>query len=395
MKQVKDEGIWNPQKYQDKPGTDKIFLERAIGFVLKKIDGNLAAFTESFPGPVSTNNVYGPTANTDWTTSFWTGLLWLAYEVTGDLKYRKVAEIHLKSFRSRVEKRIGTDTHDLGFLYTLSCMAAFKLTGDEMAKETALMAAELLTGRYYEKAGIIQAWGNLNDPAQQGRMIIDCLMNLPLLYWAFEMTGEKKYRNMAYSHAQQAAKHIVREDASCFHTFYMDIKTGQPREGKTCQGFSDESSWARGQAWAIYGFPLSYKYTRDESFLDIAVKMANYFLNRLPEDDVCYWDLIFTSGDQERDSSSAAIAACGMLELTKHLPQTHPCGSLYENAAKKIILSLTEKYTSKDYAGSNGILLHGVYNKPGSCGVDECCIWGDYFYFEALIRLQKDWKPYW
>lgn len=395
MKQIKDEGIRNQQKYRNKPDASKPYIEQAMHFVLQKIDENLITFTESFPGPVSNNNAYSPTGNTDWTTSFWTGLLWLAYEVTGDPKYRKVAEIHLKSFRRRIEKRIGTDTHDLGFLYTLSCMAAFKLTGSEQAKETALMAAKLLTERYYEKAGIIQAWGNLNDPAQQGRMIIDCLMNLPLLYWASDVTGDNKYRNMAYSHAQQAAKHIVREDASCFHTFYMDTHTGMPIGGKTCQGYSDDSSWARGQAWAIYGFPLSYIYTGDETFLQIAAKMANYFLNRLPDDDVCYWDLVFTDGDQERDSSSAAIAACGLLETAKHLPLSNPCRTLYENAALKIILSLTDKYTSRDLTNSNGILLHGVYNKPGSCGVDECCIWGDYFYFEALVRLWKDWELYW
>lgn len=395
MKPVKDEGIRDQQKFNDKPDMDKPHLEQAMQYILQKIDENLAVFTESFPGPVSTNNVYSPTDNTDWTTSFWTGMLWLAYEVSGDPKYRKVAEIQIKSFRSRIENRIGTDTHDLGFLYTLSCTAAYKLTGDVQAKESALMAAELLIGRYYDKAGIIQAWGDLNDPAQRGRMIIDCLMNLPLLYWASDVTDDKKYRNMAYNHARQAAKYIVREDASCYHTFYMDTQTGEPIGGKTCQGFSDDSSWARGQAWAIYGFPLSYVYTADESFLEIAFKMANYFLNRLPDDNVCYWDLIFTEGEQERDSSSAAIAACGLLELIKHLPQTHLYRTLYQNAAIKIILSLTDKYTTKESPDSNGILLHGVYNKPGSCGVDECCIWGDYFYFEALVRLWKEWKLYW
>ena len=395
MKQITDEGIRNQQKYSLKPAVDKPYVEQAIHFILHKMDENLAAFTKFFPGPVSFGNIYKPTENTDWTTSFWTGMLWLAYEVTGDPKYRRVAEIQLQSFRARVVNRIGTDTHDLGFLYTLSCMAAFKLTGSEQAKETTLMAAELLTERYYDKAGILQAWGDLNDPSQRGRMIIDCLMNLPLLYWASDVTGDQKFRSMAYSHAKQAAKYIVREDASCYHTFYMEPQTGEPIGGKTCQGFSDDSSWARGQAWAIYGFPLSYIYTGDESFLDIAVKMANYFINRLPQDDVCYWDLIFTQGSQERDSSSAAIAACGLLELSKHLPVTHPNRTIYENAALKIIESLTEGYTTRTHPNSNGILLHGVYNRPGYCGVDECCIWGDYFYFEALVRLQKEWNLYW
>ncbi|MFT3868766.1 MAG: glycoside hydrolase family 88 protein [Nibricoccus sp.] len=374
---------------------DRATAEENIRFVLAKIDANLPLFTDQFPSPVGKDNVYAPIPNNYWTTSFWTGMVWLAYEVTREEKYLRVAERHLASFRERLEKRVETDTHDLGFLYILSCMAGYKLTRSEQAKTTALAAADLLMTRYFEKAGIIQAWGNLNDPKERGRMIIDCCMNLPLLYWASEMTGAGKYKTAASNHALQSARYLVRPDSSTYHTFYMDTETGSPKFGKTSQGFSDSSCWARGQAWGVYGFSLSYLYTQDTTFVDYAKRLADYFLERLPEDAVSYWDLVFTSGNEERDASAAAIIACGLLELIKHLPPNDRDRVRYENAAHAMIASLSQSYTSKNSPASNAVLLHSVYAKSNGLGVDECCIWGDYFYFEALVRITRDWQPYW
>lgn len=395
MNHIIDEGLNATEKYAQPHSLTRAFCDTAIQYILKKIDDNLDVFTEKFPAPASQNNIYPAIDNVDWTASFWTGMLWLAYEVTGDQKYRRIAAIHLKSFKKRINEEIAVAHHDLGFLYTLSCIAAYKLTGDEEAKTTALNAADHLITRYFAKAGIIQAWGDLNDATQRGRMIVDCLMNLPLLYWASQVTGNKQYYDIAYRHAQQTATYIVRENASTFHTFYMDVDTGAPKYGKTHQGYSDDSCWARGQAWAIYGFPLSYRYTGDWTFIGLAKRLTNYFLNHLPDDHICYWDLSFTEGAEERDSSAAAIAACGMLELAKYLPRTDEYKRIYENAALQIVASLTERYTTSQCPASNGILLHAVYSKPNNKGVDECCVWGDYHYFEALVRLIKDWQGYW
>ena len=394
MKNINTERVKRIDKYSDAEDIAMDRINDEIKFVIEKITQNMPDFVDKFPSACSHNMIYSQTDNFDWTESFWTGMLWLAYEETGKSDYKNIAETQIDLFKKRIEQRYKTGTHDLGFLYTLSCVAAYKLTGNDQAKETALKAADCLMERYIAVAGIIQAWGDLNDPRQSGRMIIDCLMNLPLLYWASEVTGNDKYKNAAVSHARRAAEYIVREDASAFHTFYMDVKTGKPIMGKTAQGFSDQSSWARGQAWGIYGFALSYLYTKDTEFISISQKMANYFLNRLPEDDVCYWDLIFSDGPEERDSSAAAVAACGLLELYKHLPDKNEA-RIYKNAALKITASLGENYTSKNVPESNGVLLHAVYSKPSNNGVDECCIWGDYFYFEALTRIKKDWKLYW
>ena len=394
MKSIKDEGINTPNRFLDVETISRDFCQQQINFILSKINGSLEAFKSKFPAPASIGNRYPAIDNTEWTSSFWTGMLWLAYEITGETQYRQAAEYQLDSYKERLDKRIRTDTHDLGFLYTLSCVAAYKLTGNEAAGETALKAADMLMERYYEKAGIIQAWGNLNDPEQRGRMIIDCCMNLPLLYWS-AASGKPEYGKAAISHANMAVEYIVREDASSYHTYYMDVETGKPLYGKTAQGYSDNSCWSRGQAWGIYGFALSYMYTHQTELLEAAARMADYFLNRLPSDAICYWDLAFTEGDEKRDSSAAAILACGLLELAKALPLTDKRKAIYENAASLIVKQLSLNYTSKDCEDSNGLLLHAVYSKPAGEGVDECNIWGDYFYFEALVRLVKDWKPYW
>lgn len=370
-------------------------LERAIAHALAAIDRNLAHFGDRFPMPSSVGSVYQAMDNDEWTNGFWTGMLWLAYELSGAARYREAAEVHVRSFHKRQADRHNVNHHDLGFLYSLSCVAGYKLTGDPVAAEAAMGAARLLLARHNERTGIIQAWGDLNDPAQSGRMIIDCNLNLPLLYWASDHSGEPAFRNAANQHIAQAARFIVRPDGSTFHTYFFDTATGLPREGKTHQGFADDSCWARGQAWGISGFPLVYRHNGDTRLIDLSRVLANYYLNRLPEDGVCYWDLVFTSGAQERDSSAAAIAACGLLELAKHLPLLDPERAIYERAALGMVQVLSEQYTSDDSTPGAGLLRHAVYHKPHGIGVDESCIWGDYFYLEALVRLTRTWEPYW
>jgi unsaturated chondroitin disaccharide hydrolase len=279
-------------------------------------------------------------------------------------------------------------------LYSLSCVSAYKLTGSAVAAEAAMGAARLLLERYQPRAGIIQAWGDLNDPEQAGRMIIDCNLNLPLLYWASDYSGEPAFRDAANRHIEAAARHIVRADGSTFHTFYFDPASGAPRHGKTHQGFADDSCWARGQAWGISGFPLVYRHNGDTRLLELSKVLANYYLNRLPEDGVCYWDLIFTSGAEERDSSAAAIAACGLLELANNLPLLDPLRGDYQRAALRTVRQLSEHYQGDGFPGG-GLLRHAVYHKPHGIGVDESCIWGDYFYLEALLRLSRSWTSYW
>ncbi len=369
--------------------------QKEIAFAAAKIKTFIPHFAENFPGPSSVGGIYPIRPNEDWTSSFWTGMLWLCWEATGDDDFRRAAEAQLPSFYRRAYERLHTDTHDLGFLYTLSCVAAWKLTGNQEARNAALAAADLLMERFLPAAGIIQAWGNLNDPANRGRMIVDCTMNLPLLHWASDETGKPTYRDAAISHMDRTLEHIFRDDHTTFHTFFMNPETGAPLHGTTAQGYADDSCWARGQAWAMYGLPLGYRHTHNPNLLHRAAEASGYFLEHLPADGVCFWDLIFTSDNEKRDSSAAAIAVCGLLEHASHLPPAHPRHRLYEDAAMRMMNALIGGYVNRTREESSGLLTEAVYDMPKNVGVGESCIWGDYFYLEALVRMVRDWRPYW
>jgi unsaturated chondroitin disaccharide hydrolase len=389
------EAIVRPERFSSGDALTPELLASAKRTALAKLDAGLGYFDEQFPAPSSDNGIYPKIGNVEWTNGFWTGQLWLAYELSSDTRYLDAAQKQVNSFAERIKQRVNVDHHDLGFLYSLSCVSAYKITGNPCAREAALMAAECLLERYLPIAGIVQAWGNLNDPEEAGRMIIDCNLNLPLLYWATEETGDKQFRTAADSHIHKAMQYLIRPDASTFHTYFMDVATGAALKGTTHQGFSDSSCWARGQAWGISGFPFVYAHNPQPQLLTEACRLANYFLNRLPEDLVCYWDLIFTQGDEPRDSSAAAIAVCGLLELVRHLPQQTPDRSHYEAAAAAIMSQLIQHYATNDDDPGTGLLKHAVYHKPKNIGVDESCIWGDYFYLEALVRFKKVWRSYW
>lgn len=372
----------------------KRWVEQELEFVLARIDENMKEFSDAFPSPSSENLMYEAWENVEWTPGFWTGMIWLAYEYTGKKRYLDGVERLMPTFERRLIENTTLDTHDIGFIYSLSAMAGYCLRGKGEDRQLVVQAANRLLERYSCKTGIIQAWGDLSNPDQQGRMIIDCLLNLPLLYDATSLTGDERYYQAALSHSRQAGKYLVRADFSTYHTFYMDPETGKPLKGKTAQGYSDDSPWARGQAWAVYGFVVSYVHTGKDEFLRLAKRTADYFIQRLPIDGVPYWDLTFQEGNQYRDSSAGAILACGLLELAKNLPLSSSKRATYEKTAVKIVKTLADTYTTKKDQ-SNGVLKHGVYSIPHGNGVDECVIWGDYFYMESLIRLVKAWEMYW
>lgn len=364
-------------------------LDGAIAYVLKKLDESMPEFTYKFPAAQSEGYIYPAIDNICWTGSFYTGMLWLAYELTGNEKYKKTAEVHVESFYERIEKQIEVEHHDLGFLYSLSCVSAYKITGNKKAKKAALMAADKLITRFKEKGEFIQAWGAADDPTAY-RLIIDCLLNIPLLFWAAEETNDNKYLRVAKMHLRTACKYTIRDDFTTFHTYYFNPETGAPERGVTRQGFSDSSCWARGQAWGIDGLAVAYAYTKDEELLPMFEGVTKVFLEKLPADYVPYWDMIFTQGDEPRDTSSAAIAVCGILEMEKYIHNQR-----FIDYAGKMLNSLIDNYTTKNLAYSNGILTDGMYSRPDGHN-PECNIWGDYFYFEALMRLKKpEWKMYW
>lgn len=374
-------------------------IKDALYFSSEQVIKNLDQFTYQFQKAYSSNNFYEPTENTDWTAGFWTGEVWLAYEYTGDERLKRAGEIQMESFLQRMKAKREVDHHDMGFLYSPSCVAGYKLTGSPVGREAGILAADQLIARFHPAGEFIQAWGAMDEPDNY-RLIIDCLLNLPLLYWATEETGNPKYRNIAEKHIHTALAHVIREDYSTWHTFYFDPQTGEPVRGATCQGYRDGSAWARGQAWGIYGTAVGYKYTGRKKYIELFRGVTDYFLNHLPENLIPYWDLEFMEGnEQPRDSSAASIAACGMLEMAKYLGAEE--ADYYRSLAEKIMYSVFEHCAVKDSTQSNGLVLHSTYsnhspyNTCNHYGVDECNLWGDYFYMEALTRLMKDWDIYW
>ncbi len=375
-------------------------IKVALDFATKQVKNNLPEFTNSCQNHSSVNNFYTQCENDQWTCGFWPGEVWLSYEYTKDEEYRKSGDVLVENFLDRIERKVVVDHHDMGFLYTPSCISAYKLTGNENAKKASILAADNLLRRFHEKGNFLQAWGAL-FAEDNYRYIIDCLLNLPLLYWATEATGDSKYADIAHKHITTCLKYSIREDGSTHHTVFMNKEDGSFSHGSTCQGYDDNSSWARGQAWAIYGVALSYVYSKKSEYIETFERVLNYYLSKLPKDLIPFWDMIFTDGDDEpRDSSSASIVICGLLEMSKHVDKEK--SEYYTSIAKKMLKSLIDDYSVKDSKVSNGLVLHATYCKKtpyNTCvpkGEDECCSWGDYFYMEALIRLYfENWEMYW
>lgn len=360
---------------------------------------NISRFQPRFPHVSQGDGKYQLVAHTDWTEGFWPGILWLSYEYSRDEKIRQAAAAATASFQDRLARRSHLEHHDIGFLYLLSTGAQWIVEQDEAARKSTLEAADLLLTRWRPTARILQAWGLEGDEINGGRIIIDCLMNLPLLYWASQQTGDPRYAEIARIHAEQSQRFLVRGDGSSYHTFYFDTATGDAVRGGTHQGFRDGSTWTRGQAWGIYGFALAFRYFRDASFLDTSKRLARYFIDHLPADHIAYWDFDAPQTEGEpRDSSASAIAACGVLELAEHLPADDPDRAELLAFVERSVASLAKHCFSdgtNETGEGEGFLRHGSYYVRGGIATDDYVIWGDYFFLEALMRLAYGIPGYW
>ncbi|WP_125605325.1 glycoside hydrolase family 88 protein [Lapidilactobacillus bayanensis] len=368
---------------------DDAWLTKMLNQCVGKLRKALPKFQNAFPSACTTNMKYRIKGNDDWTNGFWTAMMWQAYQITNDSEFKVQAEEQLVSFKQRLADNFILNHHDIGFLYSLSAYAGYQITGSTTDQAMVVAAADVLVGRFQKKGQFIQAWGDLDNPDEY-RLIIDSLLNLPLLFEAAKISGDSRYATIGQQHYQQVLDYIVRPDFSTYHTFYFDPQTGQPLKGATRQGYSDNSCWARGQAWILLGMPLYRRFFQETNQRERYQELLNYYLQHLPADGVPYWDLIFTEEDQQpRDSSAAAIAACGMIEAQK---QGYLANG--QELARGIIYRLGESYLTG--ADQEGLLQHGVYAYADNKGVDEANLWGDYFFMEALMRLKyHDWQTYW
>ncbi|WP_053738118.1 glycoside hydrolase family 88 protein [Nocardia sp. NRRL S-836] len=317
-----------------------------------------------------------------WVGGFWPGLLWLAHLDSGDLRFRTLAE----SANDRLApRRLDPRDHDLGFLFSPSWVTAHRLTGNPVWRDGAIDAATTLTQRWNPTGRYLRAWGRLGTPGNAGRVIIDTMMNLDLLAFASEQTGDRRFIDIAIAHARTTQTHFVRADGSTPHVFDFNPDIGAPVGPNTVQGYSPTSCWSRGQSWGVYGFTTMYRRTGLREFRDTARKMADYALSALTPDHVPVWDYRSPLGANDvKDSSAGAILACGLLDLAKVTGRPH-----YHQKALAILDGLVSTCLTTESTRAEAILARGTRNRPSEDGIEISLPYGDYYLFEAILRVLK------
>lgn len=346
------------------------------------LENSLNALSDKTQYPRSTNadgTIHLVPAK-DWTSGFYPGSLWYMYDYTGDKKWAEAAEAWTAGLES---VQFNTHTHDLGFVLYCSYGNGLRLTQNPAYAPILLQGATTLIQRFNPAIGSIRSW---DFKPWEFPVIIDNMMNLELLFWAAKTSGDSTFYDIAVKHADTTLKNHFRADNSSFHVVDYDTITNEVAAKKTHQGKSDDSAWARGQAWGVYGYTLMYRETKDPVYLAQAEKIAEFILNHpnLPEDMVPYWD--FDAPGEERDASAAAITASALLELSTYSDQK----SRYFEAAEKMLASLSSPaYLAEPGTNNNFILMHSTGHMPNGSEIDGPITYADYYYLEALLRYQK------
>ena len=315
-----------------------------------------------------------------WTAGFFVGMLWLAGLVRGSTEIFETADAWAGRLYSRSFDRT---THDMGFLFEPSVVRGYNILGRAGHRATAIQAARSLATRFHSRGGYIPAWSPEEDPSYLGLAIVDTIMNLSILFWAGNETGDAELTTVGRRCAETIRAQHVRQDGSTYHTVDHDNESGAVKERSTHQGAHSESCWTRGQAWALYGFAKVGRMTGSEAMLATARLVADHFLERLGDRALPPWDFDRDFDGEASDSAAGAIAASGLLDLGRISDE-----SAYSDAGRRIALGLIE--TCVDFARPEipGLLMHGTVDYPRNSGVDESIIYGDHYFMEALIKLR-------
>lgn len=322
----------------------------------------------------------------DWTSGFFAGTLWYLYELTGQ---QHIKDYALELTHSLEPAKNVTSNHDVGFMVNCSFGNALRVTKDKKYEEVMVTAARSLSTRFREGAQIIQSWGPRKNRDWVCPVIIDNMMNLELLFEATKLSGDSTFYNIAVAHANTTMKNHFRADNSSYHVVDYDPNTGEVRHRNTAQGFADESAWARGQAWGLYGYTVCYRETKNPAYLELAEKIAAFILNHpnLPSDLVPYWD--YNAGkipNEPRDASAASVVASALYELAGYSKNK----DLYITKANQMVESLA----SNAYFAAKGqnhlfILMHSVGSIPHNVEIDVPLNYADYYFIEALKRRKE------
>lgn len=360
--------------------------------------------TSAYPKTIDNKGELRVTHANDWTDGFYPGCLWYLYEYTQNIQWKQDAI----QWTEKLEplKKL-TNHHDIGFLMYCSFGNAYRLTHYEPYKEILLESANSLITRFNPKVGCIQSWNrrkSWNNNEWQYPVIIDNMMNLELLYFASKVSGDQRYAQIATMHAQTTAREHFRKDHSTYHVVSYDPETGKSVYKQTCQGFADNSTWARGQAWTIYGFTMVYRETKKEEFLKKACEAADFWINhpRLPQDKIPYWD--FNAGQEgyipdwnynplqfketPRDASAAAIVASALFELSQYVDKKYAL-IYYKTAVETIEALASSNYLAEKNTNEGFLLKHSAGSIPHKSEIDVPLIYADYYFMEALLRYQK------
>lgn len=325
-----------------------------------------------------------PTCAEEWCSGFWPGVLWYDFEATGDTAVLAEADRFTQSLKTIVEKPVFD--HDLGFLIHCSYGNGYRLTGRDDYRQVILAAADSLSTLFNPAAGTILSWPRNVEMLGGHNTIMDNMINLEMLFWAANHGGNPYLHDIAVKHAETTMEHHFRPDYTSYHVAVYDPETGEFLRGCTHQGYDDDSMWARGQAWAIYGYTMVYRETKDPKFLDFAQKVTDVYLDRLPEDRIPYWDFNDPEiPETSRDASAACVVASALLELSGYVEGEK--SGYYRDEALAMLNSLSsEKYQSGDK--NNSFLLHSTGHRPAGSEIDYSIIYADYYYIEALNRLR-------
>ena len=366
------------------------FAGQQLKYAFTQIDSAKASMPEEqlkrkpvSPRTIEDNGTLRLVASRDWTSGFFPGELWYMYEYTQDDFWKKQAQ----AFTANIEdQKTNGGTHDMGFKMYCSFGNGYRLTNDANYKNILLESAATLITRYKPTIGCIRSWDHSRDK-WQCPVIIDNMMNLELLYWAFKETGDSVYYNIANTHARTTIKNHFRDNYSSYHVIDYDTITGDVLYKHTHQGYNHESAWSRGQAWGLYGYTMCYRETKLPEFLSQAENIANYIFTNptMPEDMVAYWDFDAPGIPNEpRDASAAAVMACAMYELSMYNPEK---AALYKKWADTIVESLSKNYRAQLDGDRGFLLLHstGAHNFER----DVPLVYADYYFLEALLKKAK------
>jgi len=371
----------------------KAWEQEAWEKIVRKVSRTSKRIKDRFPH-ASVNGEYVLEPPHWWTAGFWPGLLWLVYRDTQDESLRVLGESCEVQLDQVIADYYRLD-HDIGFMWQLTSVARFKLLGEEESKRRALLAANLLSARFNIKGRYIRAWNPWQpEEDNSGWAIIDCAMNLSLLHWASEISGDPRYKHIAIAHADTILEHFIRPDGSVNHIVIFDAASGEKIGVNGGQGYSEQSAWSRGSAWALYGMALSYKHTGEDRFLHAAQRVAHFFIANLPEDYVPVWDFRIPGEVQGyRDTSAGACAACGLLLLSDQVGTSE--AKLYREVGERMLHSLYSQYGAWDNDAEEGLLLHGTSHYPEGKNIDVPLIYGDYFFAEGISRLLEHGELFW